>query len=64
MAQYLAEVENYAKTRYLFQERLAPHGVIEAICGKLICTARIVVIMEDGVPTILRALLKIPAERN
>ena len=32
MSQYLAEVENYAKTGYLFQERLAPHPVIEAMC--------------------------------
>ncbi len=64
MAQYLAAIENYAKTGYLFQERLAPHAVIEAMCGKRICTARIMVIMEDGVPTILRASLKIPAGRN
>ncbi|MFP6740235.1 MAG: sugar-transfer associated ATP-grasp domain-containing protein [Alphaproteobacteria bacterium] len=64
MAQYLAAVENYAKTGYMFQERLAPHPVIEAMCGTRICTARIMVIMEDGVPTILRASSKIPAGRN
>ena len=61
---YLAEVENYAKTGYLFQERLTPHPVIEAMCGRRISTARIMVIMEHGAPVILRASLKIPAGRN
>ena len=64
MDQYLAEVENYAKTGYLFQERLTPHPVIEAMCGRRISTARVMVIVEQGAPVILRASLKIPAGRN
>ena len=64
MAHYIAAVGNYAKTGYLFQERLAPHAVIEAMCGERICTARVMVIMEHGEPTILRASLKIPAGPN
>lgn len=64
MTRYLAAVETYAKTGYLFQERLAPHPVIEAMCGDRICTARVMVIMEHGAPTILRASLKIPAGRH
>ena len=64
LGQYLAEIENYAKTGYLFQERLVPHPVIEAMCGRRISTARIMVIMEHGAPVVLRASLKIPAGPN
>ncbi len=61
---YVGEVQHYGKTGYLFQERLEPHPSIEQLCGRRICTARALVIMERGVPTLLRASLKIPCGAN
>ena len=64
VGQYVDEIQSYAKGGYLFQERLAPHPTIERLCGRRICTVRVLVIMERGEPVALRASLKIPAGRN
>lgn len=49
---------------YIFQEVLHPHPDIAAICGDRIANVRMVVVLSDSGPELLRALWKIPAGRN
>jgi Sugar-transfer associated ATP-grasp len=49
---------------YIFQEVLHPHPDIAAICGDRIATVRMVVLLGDSGPELLRASWKIPAGGN
>ena len=49
---------------YIFQEVLHPHPDIAAICGDRIGNVRMVVVLSDSGPELLRALWKIPAGSN
>jgi Sugar-transfer associated ATP-grasp len=57
---FVGELEPYRKDGYLFQEMLAPHFEIEALCGRRVSTVRLIILFEDATPTILHALWKIP----
>jgi hypothetical protein len=57
---FVGELEPYRKDGYLFQEMLAPHPALEAVCGPRLSTVRLVVLVEDGAPAILHALWKVP----
>ncbi len=48
----------------LFQERLVPHEDVARLCGDRIATVRFVVLVEEGVPELFRAVWKIPAGNN
>jgi len=52
------------KDGYIFQEVLHPHPDIAAICGDRIANVRMVVVLGDGGPELLRALWKIPVGSN
>ena len=58
---FVGELEPYRKHGYLFQEMLAPHPALEALCGRRVSTVRLIILlMEDATPAILHALWKIP----
>ena len=60
VADFVSQLEPYRKDGYLFQEMLAPHPELEALCGRRLSTVRLIMLLEDGAPTILHALWKIP----
>ena len=49
---------------YIFQEVLHPHPDIAAVCGDRIANVRMVVVLSDSGPELVRALWKIPAGSN
>ena len=57
---FVGELEPYRRDGYLFQEMLAPHPELEALCGRRLSTVRLIVLLEDAAPVILHALWKIP----
>lgn len=61
--QFIAEALQF-KDGYIFQEVLHPHPDIAAICGDRIANVRMVVVLSDSGPELLRALWKIPAGCN
>lgn len=61
--QFIGEAIQF-KDGYIFQEVLHPHPDIAAICGDRIGNVRMVVVLSESVPELLRALWKIPAGSN
>jgi hypothetical protein len=61
---FVKEIEPYRKDGYLFQEMLRPHPELAALCGQRLSTVRLIVLLEDGEPTLFRALWKIPVGDN
>jgi hypothetical protein len=61
---FVRELEPYREHGYLFQDVLRPHPDLAALCGPRLSTVRLVVLLEDGGPAILRALWKIPVGDN
>ena len=62
--EYVAYVQAHAVSGYLFQRRLSPHASIRLLCGNRLATVRVLTILSDGQPQILRACWKIPAGSN
>jgi hypothetical protein len=60
---FVEEAVQY-KDGYIFQEVLHPHPDIAAICGDRIANVRMVAVLGDSGPELLRALWKIPAGSN
>jgi glutathione synthase/RimK-type ligase-like ATP-grasp enzyme len=60
VADFVSQLEPYRKDGYLFQEMLAPHPELEALCGRRLSTVRLIILLEDAAPAILHALWKIP----
>jgi hypothetical protein len=56
-------VEQLGKN-YLFQQLLAPHPSVRELCGDRICTVRMVVLLRQSGPQLLRALWKVGTGRN
>ena len=54
----------YGFEGYIFQPKLAPHEAVRAICGDRVATVRVVTIMKENVPYVLRTCWKIPAGAN
>lgn len=62
-----AVVENINKNLgngYIFSELLMPHPDVERICGPRLSSVRIIVLLEQGVPSLFRAVWKIPTGKN
>ncbi|MCC7428987.1 MAG: hypothetical protein IT557_19005 [Alphaproteobacteria bacterium] len=59
-----AAVARYAEEGYLFQRIVAPHPEIARLTGGRLAGARLVLLLEKGVPRLYRALLKIPVGGN
>lgn len=60
---FIEEVVQF-KDGYIFQEVLHPHPDIAAVCGDRIANVRMVVLLGDSGPELLRALWKIPVGSN
>lgn len=61
--QFVEEAVQF-KDGYIFQELLHPHPDIAAICGDRIANVRMVVLLGDSGPELLRTLWKIPVGNN
>jgi hypothetical protein len=57
---FVGQLEPYRRDGYLFQEMLAPHPELEALCGRRLSTVRLIILLENAAPAILHALWKIP----
>ncbi|HZS83046.1 MAG TPA: sugar-transfer associated ATP-grasp domain-containing protein [Stellaceae bacterium] len=64
LADFVAEVTRLYPTGYLFQPRLEPHALVRQICGNRLATVRVLTILEEAGPRILRASWKLPAGRH
>lgn len=60
----VAHVKAHAASGYLFQKRVSPHAAIREICGQRLATVRLLTIVTQGKPKLLRACWKIPAGKN
>lgn len=60
LASFAAELTPFERWGYLFQETLRPHPAARAMVGERIATVRMVVLLDDGGPELLRALWKVP----
>jgi len=58
---FITYVKTHAATGYQFQSRISPHAIINEMCGDRLATVRVLTIVKDGKPQILRACWKIPA---
>ncbi|MDE2462697.1 MAG: hypothetical protein KGO02_03140, partial [Alphaproteobacteria bacterium] len=54
-------VKAHARTGYQFQLRVTPHAAVREMCGDRLATVRLLTILMDGKPQIIRACWKIPA---
>ncbi len=61
---FATEIAAYARDGYLFQRVLDPHPEIAALCGDRLATVRMLVLLDDAGPELLRALVKLPAGAN
>jgi hypothetical protein len=64
LAAFVAEIMANYPGGYIFQRRVAPHPAVRAICGDRLATVRLVTVLRDSGPTLLRACWKIPAGAN
>jgi len=58
---FVSYVKMHGATGYQFQSRVSPHAIVREICGARLATVRILTIVTNGEPKILRACWKIPA---
>ena len=57
---FVAMAQKFEQDGYLFQEPLAPHPTVQAICGKRLSTVRLVVVLGKERAEIFHAIWKIP----
>jgi len=62
--EFVAFVQSTAAAGYLFQRRLSPHSEVRAICGDRLATVRLLTVVANGRPKLLRACWKIPGGIN
>lgn len=62
--QFVREVTRYRERGYIFQERIATHPELRPVCGPGVSACRMLVRVEEGVPSLHRATWKIPAGAN
>jgi len=61
LARFAADISvNYGQG-YLLQRRVSPHAEVRAICGDRLATVRLLTVITEGAPRIIRACWKIPA---
>ncbi|MDE2463083.1 MAG: hypothetical protein KGO02_05150, partial [Alphaproteobacteria bacterium] len=58
---FVEYVKAHARTGYQFQLRVTPHAAVREMCGDRLATVRLLTILMDGKPQIIRACWKIPA---
>jgi hypothetical protein len=61
---FAAAVAEHYKGGYILQRRITPHAGVRAIAGDRLATVRVITILADAGPEVLRALWKVPAGRN
>lgn len=61
---FISYVKTHASSGYLFQKRVNPHSAVREMCGPRLATVRLLTIVADGAPKLLRACWKIPAGMN
>lgn len=61
---FVAFVKAHAKSGYQFQSRVSPHATVAELCGNRLATVRLLTILQDGKPKIIRACWKIPAGQH
>jgi hypothetical protein len=61
---FIAYAKRHAASGYLFQQRVSPHAAVREICGDRLATVRLLTIVMNGQPRLLRACWKIPAGIN
>jgi Sugar-transfer associated ATP-grasp len=61
---FVADVANHYGSGYLFQHRMSPHSEVRALCGDRLATVRLLTILTQAGPKLLRACWKIPAGSN
>ena len=61
---FITYVKAHAGSGYVFQKRVSPHPDIERICGNRLATVRLLTMLTNGTPKLLRACWKIPAGIN
>lgn len=61
---FVAAVAEHYSAGYIFQRRVSPHAAVQAIAGDRLATLRVITILSDAGPEVLRALWKIPAGTN
>ncbi|MGA7713880.1 MAG: sugar-transfer associated ATP-grasp domain-containing protein [Rhizomicrobium sp.] len=58
---FISYVKTHASSGYQFQARISPHATVREMCGDRLATVRVLTIVTNGKPEILRACWKIPA---
>ena len=58
--QFVEEASYYFPKGYIFQELLRPHAAVEALIGARLSTVRVMVILGEDGPHILRATWRVP----
>ena len=58
---FVSYVKAHAASGYQFQARVSPHATVREMCGDRLATVRLLTIMRQGKPEILRACWKIPS---
>ena len=61
---FIAFVQKFAGSGYIFQRRASPHAAIRALCGERLSTVRVLTASTPAKCKILRACWKIPAGIN
>jgi len=64
VAEFVAAVTEHYKGGYIFQRRISPHVRMRAVMGDRLATVRVITILTDKGPEVLRAMWKIPAGHN
>jgi hypothetical protein len=58
---FISYVKSNAVSGYQFQSRISPHAAVREMCGDRLATVRLLTVVRNGRPEILRACWKIPA---
>jgi hypothetical protein len=61
---FVEDLARHYPAGYVFQRRLSPHRDVRRICGDRLATVRLITIIADGEPILLRSTWKIPAGGN
>jgi hypothetical protein len=61
---FISFLRDHSASGYLFQKRVSPHARVREICGDRLATVRLLTIVRNGAPKILRGCWKIPAGVN
>ncbi len=61
---YVGRLQNPGRLGFLFQEVLAPHPALRAVCGERLSSVRVVTIYPQTGAKVHRAIWKIPVGRN